>query len=103
MDNVAKQNRVFTAYNTETPTDGYTLFNIGTGAEITCKGKTLFSINLGLNNITDVAYQSHLSRLKYAGENLFTGRIGVFNMGRNFRLKLNVPLNFKLKSWIVTS
>ncbi|MBC7721141.1 MAG: TonB-dependent receptor [Pedobacter sp.] len=98
MDNVAKQNRVFTAYNTETPTDGYTLFNIGTGAEITCKGKTLFSINLGLNNITDVAYQSHLSRLKYAGENLATGRIGVFNMGRNFSLKVNVPLSFKLKS-----
>ena len=97
MDNVAKQNRVFTAYNTETPTDGYTLFNIGTGAEITCKNKTLFSINLGLNNITDVAYQSHLSRLKYAGENLTTGRIGVFNMGRNFSLKVYVPLSFKLK------
>ncbi len=97
MDNVAKQNRVFTAYNTETPTDGYTLFNIGTGTEISCKGKTLFSINLGLNNITDVAYQNHLSRLKYAGENLATGRIGVFNMGRNFSLKVNVPLSFKLK------
>ncbi len=97
MDNVAKQKRVFTAYNTETPTDGYTLFNIGGGTEVVSKGKTLFSVNLGLNNITDVAYQSHLSRLKYAGENLVTGRTGVFNMGRNLSVKVNVPLSFKLK------
>ena len=96
MDNVATQNRVFTAYNTETPTDGYTLFNFGIGSDIVCKNKTLFSINLGLNNFTDVAYQSHLSRLKYAGENLVTGRTGVFNMGRNFSVKVNVPLSFKM-------
>ncbi|MBC7651292.1 MAG: TonB-dependent receptor [Deinococcales bacterium] len=96
MDNVAQQNRVFTAYNTETPTNGYTLFNIGAGTEFTCKGKTLFSLNLGLNNITDVAYQNHLSRLKYAAENTVTGRNGVFNMGRNFSLKINVPLSFKM-------
>lgn len=96
MDNVAAQNRVFTAYNTETPTDGYTLFNIGAGTEFTSKGKTLFSVNLSLNNITDVAYQNHLSRLKYAGENQLTGRTGVFNMGRNFSVKVNVPLNFKM-------
>ena len=54
MDNVAKQNRVFTAYDTETPTDGYTLFNLGTGAEIMSKGKTIFGINISLNNIADV-------------------------------------------------
>jgi len=96
MDNVATQNRVFTAYNTETPTNGYTLFNIGTGTEFTSKGKTLFSVNLSLNNITDVAYQNHLSRLKYAGENLVTGRTGVFNMGRNVSVKVNVPLSFKM-------
>jgi iron complex outermembrane receptor protein len=97
MDNVATQNRVFTAYDTETPTDGYTLFNIGAGTEVLSKGKTICSINLGLNNITDVAYQNHLSRLKYAAENTVTGRNGIINMGRNFSLKINVPLSFNLK------
>ena len=98
MDNVAKQNRVITAYDTETPTDGYTLFNLGTGAEITSKGKTIFGINFSLNNIADVAYQNHLSRLKYTDINNVTGRMGVYNMGRNLSVKINVPLEFKVKS-----
>jgi iron complex outermembrane receptor protein len=54
----------------------------------------LLSIFLAANNIGDVAYQSHLSRLKYAPENLVTGRNGVYNMGRNISIKVNVPLNF---------
>ncbi len=97
MDNMFAQNRVFTAYNTETVTAAYTLLNIGTGADITSKGKTIVSVYLGLNNITDVAYQNHLSRLKYAAENVATGRQGVFNMGRNISLKINVPLEWKLR------
>ena len=98
-DMVAAQNRVFTAYNTETPTDGYRLFNIGTGTEVTDKkGKILFGINLSLNNITDVAYQNNMSRLKYTDLNAVTGRMGVFNMGRNLSLKVNVPLEFRLRS-----
>jgi iron complex outermembrane receptor protein len=97
MDYTSAQNRVFTAYNTETPTDGYTVFNMGTGTEIMSKGKPLFGIHLFLNNIFDVAYQNHLSRLKYTDVNVVTGRTGVFNMGRNFGLKVNVPLNYRLK------
>lgn len=97
MDRSSTQNRVFTAYNTETPTQGYTLFSIGAGTDITNrKGKTIAGIHLSLNNITDVAYQNHLSRLKYADVNAVTGRTGVFNMGRNFSLKVNVPLEFKV-------
>lgn len=95
MDATAKQSRVFTAYNTETITPGYALLDIGTGADIHTKQTKLFSIYLSLNNLTDVAYQSHLSRLKYAGVNNVTGRQGVFNMGRNFNVKLNIPLDFK--------
>ncbi len=98
-DMVGTQNRVFTAYNTETATDGYTLFNIGTGTDVMDrKGKTFFGINLSLNNITDVSYQSNLSRLKYTDINYVTGRMGVFNMGRNLSLKVNVPLEFRIKS-----
>ncbi len=94
FDNVAAQNNPFTGYNTETKTPGYTLINIGAGTHITNKGKQLFSISLVAQNLTDIAYQSHLSRLKYTDENILTGRTGVFNMGRNYSLKINVPLQF---------
>ena len=94
FDNVGAQNNPFTGYNTETKTAGYTLINIGAGAHITKKDKQLFSISLVAQNLTDIAYQSHLSRLKYTDENILTGRIGVFNMGRNYSLKINIPLQF---------
>lgn len=48
-------------------------------------------------NLTDIAYQNHLSRLKYADLNYFNGKRGVFNMGRNFGIKVNVPLDFAWK------
>lgn len=97
LDNTFDQNNPFTGYNTETSTPGYSLFNIGFGGDIASKGKTLFSLYFAANNLTDVAYQNHLSRLKYTAENLVTGRTGVYNMGRNFSVKLNIPLNLQLK------
>jgi iron complex outermembrane receptor protein len=97
LDNTFAQNDPFTGYNTETKTPGYSLLNAGFGGDIVSKGKTLFSLYLAANNITDVAYQSHLSRLKYAPENLVAGRMGVFNMGRNFSVKVNIPLEFTMK------
>lgn len=97
LDNNFRQNRAFTAFNTETATKGYSLLNAGIGTDFTSKGKTLFTLNLSANNLGDVAYQSHLSRLKYAAENMVTGRTGVYNMGRNFSIKLNVPINAVLK------
>jgi len=95
LDNVAAQNNPFTGYHTETKTPGYSLINLGIGTQVVNKAKQLFSISLFAQNITDVAYQNSLSRLKYTDENLLTGRVGVFNMGRNFSLKINVPLQFK--------
>jgi iron complex outermembrane receptor protein len=59
------------------------------------KGKTLFSVYLTANNLFDVAYQSHLSRLKYESINYTTGRRGVYNMGRTVSVKVVVPLAFK--------
>lgn len=98
IENTFRQNRVFTAFNTETTSKGYTLLNAGAGAEFYSKNnRQLFSIQLGVINLADIAYQNHLSRLKYAAENLATGRRGVFNMGRNFSIKLNVPLEIRLK------
>ncbi|MGC4100121.1 TonB-dependent receptor [Ferruginibacter sp.] len=97
LDNTFTQNNIFTAYNTETKTSGYTLLNAGVGADLfTKKGTQLCTLTFSAINIGDVAYQNHLSRLKYAAENLATGRTGVYNMGRNFSIKLNVPLSFKI-------
>ncbi len=97
VDNTFSKQNVFTVYNTETKTAGYTLLNAGIGADfINKKNQTLFSLGFSAINIGDVAYQNHLSRLKYAEKNLATGRTGVFNMGRNFSIKLNVPLNMSM-------
>lgn len=98
METNFKQDKPFFAFNTETITPAYTLLNMGAGTDIINKnGKTILSVHLSGNNLTDAAYQNHLSRLKYAAENLVTGRVGVFNMGRNFSLKINIPLVFKEK------
>ena len=94
-DKTFAQKKPFTGYDTETATPGYTLLNAGFGSEILGNNKkTLFSIYFAVNNISDIAYQNHLSRLKYAAENRISGRNGVFNTGRNFSIKLNVPLEF---------
>lgn len=97
MDNTFTKQQVFTAFNTETKTTGYTLLNAGFGADfVNKKNETLFSIGFSAMNLADVAYQNHLSRLKYTEVNQATGRAGVFNMGRNFSIKLNVPLSLNL-------
>ncbi len=98
LDNTFKQSRAFTAFDTETTTPGYSLLNFGVGTDVVSKKAIkLFSINLAANNITDVAYQNHLSRLKYTATNPVTNRNGVFNMGRNFSIRVNIPLVFKVK------
>ena len=95
-DIVFAQNKPFTAFNTETPTPGYALINTGFNFDMMVKDKTLFSLYFVAQNIGDIAYQSHLSRLKYADTNPITGRMGVFGMGRNFSVKLNIPLSWSL-------
>ena len=95
MENVANQNNPFTGYGTETRTAGYTLFNLGLGTDIAFEGHKFCSFNIALNNIGDVAYQNHLSRLKYTAENVVTGRTGVFNIGRNFTARLILPFGWK--------
>ena len=88
------QDKFYAAYGTETSTPGYTLLNIGIGSDIMLGKRTLCSVYITGNNLADVAYQNHLSRLKYADTNNFTGRTGVYNMGRNVDFKLVFPLNF---------
>lgn len=86
------QNNIYSAYHTETSTSDYTLLNLGLGVDVFTKNKSICSFIFAISNLTDVAYQSHLSRLKYSDTNNATGRIGIYNMGRNFSFKLLVPL-----------
>jgi iron complex outermembrane receptor protein len=92
-----KQNNPFTGYNTETSTGDYLLLNATIGANIMAKGKKIASVYIIGTNLADIAYQDHLSRLKYTAVNEATGRQGVFNTGRNIGIKLNVPLEFSWK------
>ncbi|HET6993137.1 MAG TPA: TonB-dependent receptor, partial [Bacteroidia bacterium] len=96
----AKQDKIFSAYNTETVTPGYTLLDAGFGGDITNKnGKTIMSLNFMINNLSDVAYQSHLNRMKYFEEypGNGSGHNGIYNMGRSINLKIEIPVNGKLK------
>ena len=96
LEHTFAQNRFFSAFDTETATPGYTLINAGLGTDVAnAQGKTLFSLFLTANNLFDVGYQSHLSRLKYADFNAANGRNGVFNQGRNVSVRLVVPVDFK--------
>jgi len=97
-DNTFKQNHPFTGYGTETATASYTLFNFGMGANfVNNKKQTVFSLHLAVNNMGNKSYQNHLSRLKYAPVNNQTLREGVFNTGRNFSIKMNVPFTLSGK------
>ncbi len=88
------QNRVYLADNTETPTRGYTLINAGVGGGFTNKqNKIVFNIYILANNIFDVIYQDHLSRLKYFEPypNSPGPYHGIYNMGRNISFKVDFP------------
>jgi len=53
----------------------------------------LFNIYVFANNIFDVVYQDHLSRLKYFEPypNSSGPYHGIYNMGRNISVKLDFP------------
>jgi iron complex outermembrane receptor protein len=96
----AAQNRVYLTDNTETATPGYTLFNAGIGGGITnSNGKTIFNLYVMGNNLFDVAYQDHLSRLKYFEQYSSSpnGHLGIYNIGRNISVKIEFPLDFDAK------
>ena len=84
-----RQNHVLLANDTETPTPAYTLLNLMVGADIRRPdGHRLCNVTLSARNVLDKAYQSHLSRLKYADTLPLTGREGFCDMGRNIALRV---------------
>ena len=98
IDHNWAQDHYYAAFDTETRTPGYTLLNFGAGTDFVSHNKTLCSLYISVNNLTDVAYQSHLSRLKYGDVNNVTGRTGIYNMGRNISFKLLIPIDLSDKS-----
>ena len=89
-----RQNHYYKAEQTETSTPSYTLLNISTGTDLMIRKKKVAELYVTAENLLNRAYQSHLSRLKYTDINEATGRMGVYNMGRNVVMKVVVPLSF---------
>lgn len=94
LDNYFAQNQVYSAYGTETTSPGYSLLNASLGFDILNKKKSIMSITLAGQNLANIGYQNHLSRLRYADVNERTGRTGIFGVGRNLSLTIRVPLAF---------
>ena len=94
MDYNFKQNHYYAADDTETATPAYCLLGASMGTDIMYKGRRIACVSITGTNLTDKAYQSHLSRLKYADFNPVTGRQGVSNMGRNVIFKVTLPLEW---------
>ena len=90
------QDRFFTGFSTETRTPAYLLLDAGLGFSMVDRTKkTKATLHLAVTNLGDKAWQSHTSRLKYTPENVLTGQWGVFNKGRNFSIRLIVPLRWE--------
>lgn len=85
---VWQQQLVYSAYGTESSTASYGLLNAQISSDIKTKIFESLNVVVSGNNLLDVAYQDHLSRLKYAPMNVSNGYPGVWNMGRNISLKL---------------
>lgn len=90
----ADKSHFYALDDTETFTKGYALFSAGLGTGLKNKQqRTYVEVFIQAENLFDTAYQSHLNRLKYfeyfqASPN---GRSGIYNMGRNFSVKVIVP------------
>ena len=95
VDNYFVQDKFYSAFGTETKTPAYTLINFGTGTDFVCGDNIICSLYISVNNLLDVGYKNHLSRLKYCTQNYATGRTGVYNIGRNISAKFLVPINIK--------
>ena len=93
LDCYLKQTHIYSADDTETATPAYALFSLSAGTDLQINGKKVAELYITADNLLNRAYQNHLSRLKYADENIVTGRRGVYNMGRNITFKVVVPIS----------
>lgn len=85
------QDNFFAFEDTETATPDYAVCNLSLSTDLHLHGHNCIELSLVCQNFFDKAYQSHLSRLKY------TDGGGICAMGRNFAIKVNIPLDIHLK------
>lgn len=90
MDYNFRQNKYYALEDTETPTPSYALFHLSAGMDLHVFGHNCIELSLACQNLFDKVYQSHLSRLKY------TDGPGIYGVGRNFCLKVTVPVDIHL-------
>lgn len=89
----ATQNKYLGLYGTETSTPGYALINIAANTHLQLGKTQVIQLQIAVNNLFNIAWQSHLSRLQYF--EYYTqspnGRTGIYDMGRNICFKTIIP------------
>ncbi|MBO4431473.1 MAG: TonB-dependent receptor [Bacteroidaceae bacterium] len=90
-----RQHHYYKEDQTETATPSYTLLNFSLGTDLMIRKRKVAELYLTADNLLNRAYQNHLSRLKYTDINVATGRMGVYNMGRNVVMKVVVPIEVR--------
>jgi iron complex outermembrane receptor protein len=96
FDHFNAQDRFFAAYGTETYTGGYNLLSAGIGGSLVdSKGKKIVELFIEGTNLTNVGYQSNMSRLKYFDNPTVPPGVqpGIFNMGRDISFKIVIPFD----------
>ena len=94
LDGTLRQTQFYALDGAETATPGYLLLGLGAGTTFRSRaGREAVQVFLQVDNVLDTAYQAHLSRLKYfeyyAASS--SGRMGIFNPGRNMSVKVVLP------------
>ncbi len=85
VDCYFRQDHCYRLDGTETATPSYTLVGINAGTDLVLHGRKAAEVFVCVDNLFDRAYQSHLSRLKYAGDK------GFCNPGRNVTFRVTFP------------
>jgi iron complex outermembrane receptor protein len=94
LDGTARQNQFYAVDNAETATAGYLLLGAGVGTTLRSRaGREAVQLFVQVDNMLNTAYQAHLNRLKYFEYYAAspTGRLGIYNPGRNVGVKVVVP------------
>jgi len=94
------QREIYSELHTELPSVAYTLYHADIGAGIVNRKskRIIYSVFISGTNLTNLSYASHSSRVQYfwafqGVPNTATRQSqGIYNMGRNFCVKLIVPI-----------
>lgn len=89
---VWRQTQIYSAFQTETNTNGYGLLNAKVSAKMNIRWFESLDVVVSGNNLLNTVYQDHLSRLKYAPLNTANAYSGVWNMGRNISVQVMIGI-----------